>query len=48
MSPTSARARPSSERAAVAGGRLLQSLARRDALLDAAVALIGTRRVCTR
>jgi AcrR family transcriptional regulator len=44
MSPTSARARSSSDRAAVAGGRL-QGSARRDALLDAAVALVGTKGV---
>jgi AcrR family transcriptional regulator len=44
MSPTSARARPSSSRTAVATGRL-QSSARRDALLDAAVALIRTKGV---
>ena len=39
MSPTSARSRPSSDRKTGAGGRL-QSSARRDALLDAAVALV--------
>src|ERR1700722_951384 len=42
MSPASARARSSTERAAVAGGRL-QSSARRDALLDAAVALVKAK-----
>jgi AcrR family transcriptional regulator len=44
MSPTSARARASSARAAVAGGRL-ESSARRDALLDAAVALVRAKGV---
>jgi AcrR family transcriptional regulator len=44
MSPASARARTSSDRAAVAGGRL-QSSARRDALLDATVALVRTKGV---
>jgi AcrR family transcriptional regulator len=44
MSPTSARARSSSDRTAVTAGRL-QSSARRDALLDAAVALVGTNGV---
>src|SRR5271170_6829978 len=44
MSPTSARARASSSRTAVAAGRL-QSSARRDALLDAAVALVRTKGV---
>jgi AcrR family transcriptional regulator len=44
MSPTSARARSSSDRAAAEGGRL-QSSARRDALLDAAVALVRTKGV---
>ncbi len=44
MSPASARARSSSDRAAPAGGRL-QSSARRDALLDAAVALVRTKGV---
>ena len=44
MSPTSARARSSSDRATVARGRL-QSSARRDALLDAAVALVRTKGV---
>jgi AcrR family transcriptional regulator len=41
MSPTSARARPSPKRRAVPAGRL-QGSARRDALLDAAVALVRT------
>jgi AcrR family transcriptional regulator len=44
MSPTSARARSFSNRTAVAAGRL-QSSARRDALLDAAVALVRTKSV---
>ena len=44
MSPASARAPSSSHGAAVAGGRL-QSSARRDALLDAAVALVRTKGV---
>jgi AcrR family transcriptional regulator len=44
MSPTSARARPSLDTMAVAPGRL-QSSARRDALLDAAVALVRTKGV---
>jgi AcrR family transcriptional regulator len=44
MSPTSARARSSSDRTAVAGGRL-ESSARRDALLDAAVALVRAKGV---
>ncbi|HEY6428313.1 MAG TPA: helix-turn-helix domain-containing protein [Acidimicrobiales bacterium] len=39
MSPTSARSRPSSDQKSVATGRL-ESSARRDALLDAAVALV--------
>ena len=44
MSPSSARARHSSDPPAVAGVRL-HSSARRDALLDAAVALVGTKGV---
>jgi AcrR family transcriptional regulator len=44
MSPTQARARPSSERKAVAGVRL-EGAARRDALLDAAVALVSAEGV---
>ena len=44
MSPTSARSRSSSDRKSVAAGRL-QSSARRDALLDAAVALVRTKGV---
>ena len=44
MSPARARARSSSDREAVAGGRL-QSSARRDALLDAAVALVRAKGV---
>jgi AcrR family transcriptional regulator len=44
MSPTSARARSSPNRTAVATGRL-QSSARRDALLDAVVALVRTKSV---
>src|ERR1700684_1211244 len=44
MRPTQARARPSSERKAVAGGRL-EGSARRDALLDAAVALVSAEGV---
>jgi AcrR family transcriptional regulator len=44
MSPPGARARPSSDQRAVAGRRLPGS-ARRDALLDAAVALVGTKGV---
>jgi AcrR family transcriptional regulator len=42
MSPTSARSRSSSDRKTVVGGRL-QSSARRDALLDAAVALVRAK-----
>src|SRR5580658_4857628 len=44
MSPTRARARSSPNRTAVATGRL-QSSARRDALLDATVALVRTKSV---
>ena len=44
MSPTSARAPVSSDRTALTGGRL-QGSARRDALLDAAVALVRTKGV---
>src|ERR1039458_6140402 len=44
MSPTSARARSSSDRTSVAGERL-KSSARRDALLDAAVALVRAKGV---
>jgi AcrR family transcriptional regulator len=44
MGPTIARARPSSGRKSVTGGRL-QSSARRDALLDAAVALVKVKGV---
>jgi AcrR family transcriptional regulator len=44
MSPSSARARLSSDPSAVAGGRL-DSASRRDALIDAAVALVGTKGV---
>jgi AcrR family transcriptional regulator len=44
MSPTSARARSSSDRKSVAGERL-QSSARRDALLDATVALVRAKGV---
>jgi AcrR family transcriptional regulator len=44
MSPTSARAHSSSDRTSAAGGRL-QSSARRDALLDAAVGLVRAKGV---
>jgi AcrR family transcriptional regulator len=44
MSPAQARALSSSDRKSVAGGRL-QSSARRDALLDAAVALVSAKGV---
>ncbi|HEY6472044.1 MAG TPA: helix-turn-helix domain-containing protein [Acidimicrobiales bacterium] len=44
MSPPSARAPASSDRTALAGGRL-EGSARRDALLDAAVALVATKGV---
>jgi AcrR family transcriptional regulator len=44
MSPTSTRARVSSDRTSATGGRL-QSPARRDALLDAAVALVRAKGV---